>query len=69
MTRLVSAAVAATISILAASRALADHGGATASAPANPLVVAVIAGLLTLAIGVALVALVVRLGRKTPRSE
>jgi len=69
MTRLVSAAVAATIPILAASSALADHGGATAAGPANPLVVAVIAGLLTLAIGVALVALVVRLGRKTPRSE
>lgn len=69
MTRLHSAAIAATALILESTTAFADHGGATASGPANPLVVAVLAGLLTLAIGIAVVAILMRLGRKTPRSE
>ena len=69
MTRLLLAAIAATAPILEPSTALADHGGATASGPVNPLVVAVLAGLLTLAIGIAVVAVAMRLDRKTPRSE
>lgn len=51
------------------SPALADHGGALRSAPMSPLLVGAIAAALALGAGLALLAIVRLLARKTPPRE
>ena len=70
MTRalLLAAAGAAALLLGRARQALADHGAAPGRTDAHPLLVAALAAALTLAVGIAIVVLVMRLTGKTSRS-
>ena len=63
------AAAAGAMLALRAGAAWADHGAAAGREGLGPLTVAILAGVLTLAAGVGIVALAMVLTRKTPPSE
>ena len=60
---------AALASVLPGGRASGDHGGPPRSAGMSPVAVGILAGALTLAVGIVVVVLVTRLTRKTPPSR
>lgn len=63
------AAVALPLLLGGVGRAAADHGLPGRTESLSPVVVGILAGLLTLATGIALVVIVRVLTKKTPRAE
>jgi len=65
----VRACGALTLVLAETGRAGADHASPLGTATLSPVVVGILAGLLALAVGIAIVVIVVLLTKKTPRAE
>ena len=63
------ASVALPLLLRGVGRAAADHGLPVRTDRLSPVVVGILAGLLALAAGIAIVVIVLLLTRKTPRAE
>jgi hypothetical protein len=63
------ASVALPLLLLGGGRAAADHGLPVRTDSLGPVVVGILAGLLTLATGIAIAVIVRLLTKKTPRAE